>query len=39
MLNKSSAMSGGTRSAIANGRPLVEVEVFRNSVRVTVIGN
>lgn len=39
MLNKSSAMSGATRAAIANGRPLVEVEVFRNSVRVTVIGN
>lgn len=38
MLNKSSAMSGATRNAIANGEPLVEVEVYRNSVRVRVIG-
>ena len=38
MLNKSSAMSGATRNAIANGEPLVEVEVYRNSVKVRIIG-
>lgn len=38
MLNKSSAMSGATRSAIANGEPLVEVEVYSSSVRVRIIG-
>ena len=39
MLKKGGAMSAGTKRAIMTGRPLVEVEVFRNSVRVTVIGN
>jgi hypothetical protein len=38
MLNKSSAMSGATRNAIANGEPLVEVEVYRNSVKVRIVG-
>ncbi len=38
MLNKSSAMSGATRNAIANGEPLVEVEVYSNSVKVRIIG-
>ncbi|KAB2951494.1 MAG: hypothetical protein F9K19_18855 [Rhizobiaceae bacterium] len=38
MLNKSSAMSGATRNAIANGEPLVEVEVYSSSVRVRIIG-
>lgn len=33
-----SGMSGATRSAIANGEPLVEVKVYRNSVRVRIIG-
>lgn len=37
MLNKGGAMNGATRSAIANGRPLIEVEVYRNSVRVRII--
>ena len=39
MLNKGSAMSQGTRRAIVNGEPVVEVQVFRQSVRVRVIGN
>jgi len=38
MLNKSGAMSGATRNAIANGEPLVEVEVFKNSVKVRIVG-
>lgn len=38
MLNKDSAMNGATRRAIANGQPLVEVEVYRNSVKVRVLG-
>ena len=37
LLNKPSAMSSGTRRAILRGEPLVEVEVYRNSVRVTVV--
>jgi hypothetical protein len=39
MLNKGSAMSQGTRRAIVNGEPVIEVQVFRQSVRVRVIGN
>lgn len=39
MLNKSSAMSGTTRKAIANGEPIVEVEVYRQSVKVRIVGN
>lgn len=38
MLNKQGAMSGATRQAIVGGMPIVEVEVYRNSVRVNVIG-
>ncbi len=38
MLNRGGAMSGATRSAIANGEPLVEVEVYSSSVRVRIIG-
>ena len=30
-------MSSGTRRAIVNGEPLIEVEVYRNSVRVSII--
>ena len=37
MLNRPSAMSQGTRRAILRGEPLVEVEVYRNAVRVSII--
>lgn len=39
MLNKGSAMSQATRRAIVNGEPVVEVQVYRQSVKVRVIGN
>lgn len=39
MLNKGSAMNQATRRAIVNGEPVVEVQVYRQSVRVRVIGN
>lgn len=39
MLNKGSAMSARTRSAIENGEPVVQVDVYRNSVKVSIIGN
>lgn len=39
MLNKSGAMSGATRKAIVNGEPVVEVEVYRQSVKVRVVGD
>lgn len=38
MLGKRGAMSQATRRAIARGAPVIEVQVFRNSVRVEVIG-
>ncbi|MCO5146348.1 MAG: hypothetical protein M9895_09245 [Aquamicrobium sp.] len=38
MLNRSGAISSAARRAIANGQPLIEVDVYRNSVRVRVIG-
>lgn len=38
MLNRSGAMTQATRRAIMNGEPLVQVDVYRNSVRVTIIG-
>lgn len=38
MLNKGGAMSGAVRNAIANGEPLVQVDVYRNSVVVTIVG-
>jgi hypothetical protein len=38
MLNKGGAMSGAVRNAIANGQPLVQVDVYRNSVVVTIVG-
>jgi hypothetical protein len=37
MLNKKSAMNAATRSAILNGEPLIEVDVYRSSVRVRII--
>lgn len=39
MLNKGSAMSSATRSRIVNGEPIVQVDVYRNSVKVSIIGN
>ena len=39
MLNKGSAMSASTRRRIVNGEPVVQVDVYRNSVKVTIIGN
>lgn len=38
LLLKSGAMSAQTKRAIVGGEPVVEVEVYRNSVRVRVIG-
>ena len=38
MLLKGGAMSAATKRAIVNGEPVVEVEVYRNSVVVNVIG-
>jgi len=37
MLGQGGAMSSGVRRAIINGEPLIEVEVYRNSVRVSII--
>jgi len=37
MLGQGGAMSSGPRRAITNGYPLIEVEVYRNSVRVSII--
>lgn len=37
MLNKSGAMSKSTRAKILNDEPLVEVDVYRNSVKVKII--
>lgn len=39
MLGRSGAMSAATRRAIVNGEPVVEVTVYRNSVKVRVIGD
>ena len=38
MLNKASAMNQATRKAIANSEPVVEVLVYRQSVKVRVLG-
>jgi len=37
-LNRKSAMNNATRKAIVNGFPLVQVDVYQNSVKVTIIG-
>ena len=39
MLNKSGAMTEATRRAIVRGEPVVEVQVYRQSVRVRVVGD
>lgn len=33
-----SSIDGGTNSAIVDGSPLVQVDVYQNSARVTIIG-
>lgn len=38
MLNRPGAMSSKTRQAIARGNPVIQVDVFANSVKVEVIG-
>jgi hypothetical protein len=38
MLNKSGAMTQATRRYILNGEPVVQVDVYRNSVQVTIVG-
>jgi len=38
MLNKKGAMNAATRRAILTGEPLIEVDVYRNGVRVRIIG-
>jgi hypothetical protein len=37
-LNKSGAMDQATRRAILNGEPVVEVQVYRGSVTVSILG-
>lgn len=37
MLERQGAMSQSTRSAIINGEPLIQVNVYRNSVRVSIL--
>lgn len=37
MLEQQGAMSQSTRRAIVNGEPLIQVDVFRNSVRVSIL--
>lgn len=37
-LNRKSAMNQATRKAIVNGYPLVQVDVYQNSVKVSIIG-
>ncbi len=37
MLNRPGAMGQATRRAILNGEPLIQVDVYRNSVEVTII--
>ena len=39
MLERGGAMSNATRRAIVNGEPLVEVEVYPDSVRVSILEN
>ena len=39
MLERGGAMSGATRSAIVNGEPLIEVDVYPDSVRVSILEN
>jgi hypothetical protein len=38
LLNKSGAIDQATRKAILNGEPVIEVQVYRNSVKVDILG-
>ncbi|MBX3576039.1 MAG: hypothetical protein KF723_02435 [Rhizobiaceae bacterium] len=38
LLGKSGVMLGETRNAIANGEPIIQVDVYKNSVRVDIVG-
>ncbi|MBX3529153.1 MAG: hypothetical protein KF849_00995 [Rhizobiaceae bacterium] len=38
LLNKSGAIDQATRRAILGGEPVIEVQVYRNSVRVDILG-
>jgi hypothetical protein len=37
MLKRSGAMSSSTRNAIVNGEPLIQVDVYSDSVRVSIL--
>ncbi|TIO31177.1 hypothetical protein [Mesorhizobium sp.] len=37
MLERSGAMNGSTRRAIVNGEPLIQVDVYTNRVRVSIL--
>ncbi|MBB6408351.1 hypothetical protein [Mesorhizobium sangaii] len=37
MLERSGAMSSSTKRAIVNGEPLIQVDVYENSVRVSIL--
>jgi len=39
MLERGGAMSASTRRAIVNGEPLIQVDVYSNSVRVSILEN
>lgn len=39
MLERSGAMSASTRRAIVDGEPLIQVDVYSNSVRVSILEN
>ncbi|TPM35094.1 hypothetical protein [Mesorhizobium sp. B2-3-4] len=39
MLERPGAMSASTKRAIVNGEPLVQVDVYENSVRVSILEN
>jgi len=39
MLERDGAMGSATRRAIVNGEPLIEVDVYPDSVRVSILEN
>ena len=39
MLERPGAMSASTKRAIVNGEPLIQVDVYENSVRVSILEN
>ncbi|TPJ14971.1 hypothetical protein FJW04_15185 [Mesorhizobium sp. B2-7-3] len=39
MLERPGAMSSSTKRAIVNGEPLIQVDVYENSVRVSILEN